>query len=290
MTLDDWRSDWDNGHYAIVIGLNKDVLLFEDPVQRCNPAIAAFDLLGIGAEPALLIGNHPLDLGGAAVGGGQPGQVGNSEQCRQCCPHRADDRQRERAVRTHRRQLRDATVRPGARRLLHARLSLHRRGTGRCPARSGSRERCPGLTAPADPARQGHPERAGAGALAAGLRHDRGQPDGGRQPDAGKHGQQRLDRPVYRCGGRLSAWHSAVVRRRPSCSIRASHAPSPPASHQPPRGCSRRPRSSRTPRRRRTSRDQPAGSRCAVGTRLAPGSWTSARSVSASTAPRVWSR
>jgi ABC-type bacteriocin/lantibiotic exporter with double-glycine peptidase domain len=31
MTLDDWRRDWDNGHYAIVIGLNKDVLLFEDP-------------------------------------------------------------------------------------------------------------------------------------------------------------------------------------------------------------------------------------------------------------------
>ncbi|PKN04375.1 MAG: hypothetical protein CVU74_07175, partial [Deltaproteobacteria bacterium HGW-Deltaproteobacteria-9] len=31
MTIDDWRRDWDNGHYAIVIGLNKDVLLFEDP-------------------------------------------------------------------------------------------------------------------------------------------------------------------------------------------------------------------------------------------------------------------
>jgi len=31
MALDDWRSDWDDGHYAIVIGLNKDVLLFEDP-------------------------------------------------------------------------------------------------------------------------------------------------------------------------------------------------------------------------------------------------------------------
>lgn len=31
MTLDDWRSDWNNGHYAIVIGFNKDVLLFEDP-------------------------------------------------------------------------------------------------------------------------------------------------------------------------------------------------------------------------------------------------------------------
>lgn len=31
MTLDDWRRDWDNGHYAIVIGFAKDVLLFEDP-------------------------------------------------------------------------------------------------------------------------------------------------------------------------------------------------------------------------------------------------------------------
>ena len=31
MTLDDWRRNWDNGHYAIVIGGNKDVLLFEDP-------------------------------------------------------------------------------------------------------------------------------------------------------------------------------------------------------------------------------------------------------------------
>jgi predicted double-glycine peptidase len=31
MTLDDWRRGWDNGHYAIIIGLNKDVLLFEDP-------------------------------------------------------------------------------------------------------------------------------------------------------------------------------------------------------------------------------------------------------------------
>ncbi|MRR15602.1 MAG: hypothetical protein EG826_03990 [Deltaproteobacteria bacterium] len=31
MALDDWRRDWDDGHYAIVIGLNKDVLLFEDP-------------------------------------------------------------------------------------------------------------------------------------------------------------------------------------------------------------------------------------------------------------------
>jgi predicted double-glycine peptidase len=31
MTIDDWRRDWLDGHYAILIGLNKDVLLFEDP-------------------------------------------------------------------------------------------------------------------------------------------------------------------------------------------------------------------------------------------------------------------
>jgi len=33
MTLEDWRRDWDDGHYAIVIGLDKDVLLFEDPAS-----------------------------------------------------------------------------------------------------------------------------------------------------------------------------------------------------------------------------------------------------------------
>jgi predicted double-glycine peptidase len=33
MTLDEWRRDWDNGHYAIIIGLNKDMLLFEDPAS-----------------------------------------------------------------------------------------------------------------------------------------------------------------------------------------------------------------------------------------------------------------
>jgi predicted double-glycine peptidase len=40
MTLDDWRRDWDNGHYAIVIGLNKDVLLFEDLCHH-SPHLAA---------------------------------------------------------------------------------------------------------------------------------------------------------------------------------------------------------------------------------------------------------
>jgi hypothetical protein len=31
MTLEDWRNDYDDGHYAIVIGNAKGVLLFEDP-------------------------------------------------------------------------------------------------------------------------------------------------------------------------------------------------------------------------------------------------------------------
>lgn len=33
MTLDDWRRNWDDGHYAIVIGIDKDLLLFEDPAS-----------------------------------------------------------------------------------------------------------------------------------------------------------------------------------------------------------------------------------------------------------------
>ncbi|MBN2362402.1 MAG: N-formylglutamate amidohydrolase [Deltaproteobacteria bacterium] len=31
MNLRDWRNNWDDGHYAIVMGYNKDVLFFEDP-------------------------------------------------------------------------------------------------------------------------------------------------------------------------------------------------------------------------------------------------------------------
>ncbi|MCK9230186.1 MAG: N-formylglutamate amidohydrolase [Syntrophales bacterium] len=33
MTLDEWRREWDHGHYVIAIGLDKDVLLFEDPAS-----------------------------------------------------------------------------------------------------------------------------------------------------------------------------------------------------------------------------------------------------------------
>jgi len=33
MTLEDWRRDYDDGHYAVVIGHAKSVLLFEDPAS-----------------------------------------------------------------------------------------------------------------------------------------------------------------------------------------------------------------------------------------------------------------
>lgn len=33
MTLEDWRNDFDDGHYAIMIGFAKGVLLFEDPAS-----------------------------------------------------------------------------------------------------------------------------------------------------------------------------------------------------------------------------------------------------------------
>jgi len=33
MTLEDWRTDYEDGHYAIVIGFAKGVILFEDPAS-----------------------------------------------------------------------------------------------------------------------------------------------------------------------------------------------------------------------------------------------------------------
>ena len=33
MTIEEWRTDYDNGHYAIVIGFAEGVLLFEDPAS-----------------------------------------------------------------------------------------------------------------------------------------------------------------------------------------------------------------------------------------------------------------
>lgn len=31
MTLEDWQKDWDDGHYVIVIGVEDDIVVFEDP-------------------------------------------------------------------------------------------------------------------------------------------------------------------------------------------------------------------------------------------------------------------
>jgi predicted double-glycine peptidase len=31
MTLEDWKTDYDDGHYAIVIGYNNNIIIFEDP-------------------------------------------------------------------------------------------------------------------------------------------------------------------------------------------------------------------------------------------------------------------
>jgi predicted double-glycine peptidase len=31
MTLEDWKTDYDDGHYAIVIGYNSNIIIFEDP-------------------------------------------------------------------------------------------------------------------------------------------------------------------------------------------------------------------------------------------------------------------
>jgi len=31
MTLEDWKADYDDGHYAIVIGYNGNIIIFEDP-------------------------------------------------------------------------------------------------------------------------------------------------------------------------------------------------------------------------------------------------------------------
>jgi len=33
MTLEDWRNDYDDGHYAVLIGYGKRVMLFEDPAS-----------------------------------------------------------------------------------------------------------------------------------------------------------------------------------------------------------------------------------------------------------------
>jgi predicted double-glycine peptidase len=72
MTIGDWRTDYDDGHYAIVIGCAKGVLLFEDPASfrrtwlreseflarwhdrdtRTNKIYEHFGMVLMGREPA----------------------------------------------------------------------------------------------------------------------------------------------------------------------------------------------------------------------------------------------
>lgn len=45
MTLRDWRNDYDDGHYAIVIGHAKGVLLFEDPASFRRTWLREYEFL-----------------------------------------------------------------------------------------------------------------------------------------------------------------------------------------------------------------------------------------------------
>lgn len=78
MTLKDWRSDYADGHYAIVIGYAKGVLLFEDPASfrrtwlreyeflarwhdldsRRNRKYEQFGMVLLGREPVKLTTEH----------------------------------------------------------------------------------------------------------------------------------------------------------------------------------------------------------------------------------------
>ena len=78
MTLEDWRKDYDDGHYAIVIGWAKGVLLFEDPASfrrtwlrereflarwhdrdtKTNATYEHFGMVLMGKEPAPKVAEH----------------------------------------------------------------------------------------------------------------------------------------------------------------------------------------------------------------------------------------
>ena len=45
MTLKDWRNDYDDGHYAVVIGYAKGVLLFEDPASFRRTWLREYEFL-----------------------------------------------------------------------------------------------------------------------------------------------------------------------------------------------------------------------------------------------------
>ncbi len=78
MTLEDWRNDYEDGHYAIVIGFAKGVLLFEDPASfrrtwlrereflarwhdrdsKTNETVDHFGMVLMGKEPVLKAFEH----------------------------------------------------------------------------------------------------------------------------------------------------------------------------------------------------------------------------------------
>jgi ABC-type bacteriocin/lantibiotic exporter with double-glycine peptidase domain len=78
MTVEDWRSDYEDGHYAIVIGFAKRVLLFEDPASfrrtwlrereflsrwhdrdtKTNETLEHFGMVLIGRQPVAKTPEH----------------------------------------------------------------------------------------------------------------------------------------------------------------------------------------------------------------------------------------
>ena len=73
MTLQDWRNDYEHGHYAVVIGYAKGVLLFEDPASfrrtwlREYEFVARWHDLDIGRDRKyerfgmVLLGREPVE-------------------------------------------------------------------------------------------------------------------------------------------------------------------------------------------------------------------------------------
>jgi predicted double-glycine peptidase len=45
MTLDDWRADYDDGHYAVVIGYKDNIIVFEDPASPRHTWLAEEEFL-----------------------------------------------------------------------------------------------------------------------------------------------------------------------------------------------------------------------------------------------------
>ena len=78
MTIEAWRNDYDDGHYAIVIGFEKGVILFEDPASfrrtwlrereflarwhdrdgKTNETVERFGMVLMGKPPVLKMFEH----------------------------------------------------------------------------------------------------------------------------------------------------------------------------------------------------------------------------------------